>query len=177
MGSRSSSKTATTSNFYDQRQVNDAGGGIVGTGNSQDQSITLVDASTSVTTDAGAFKFASEIGRAQTDAAVQIGATGAQLGNSAIKLASDAQAAAIATVRASNSGAFDLAESSAARAYASSGEALAFGRSVLDAASGAVSSAYDSAADTSSGNKTLLYAGIAAVALVAVTVAFGAFRK
>ncbi|TXC66023.1 hypothetical protein FSC37_09190 [Piscinibacter aquaticus] len=37
--------------------------------------------------------------------------------------------------------------------------------------------AYASASDTSSGNKTLLYAGVAAVALVGVVAAFGFIRR
>ncbi len=49
MGSRSKTNTATTSNFYDQRSVIDAGGGIVGNGNAWDQStnLTSIDARTS----------------------------------------------------------------------------------------------------------------------------------
>lgn len=181
MGSRSNSSTATTSNFYDQREVNDAAGGVIGTGNSQDNSITLIDAST--TTDGGALQYAQAIGLAQTAAA-------RALSDSAVRLASDAQAGAIDSANRSSSRAFDLASSSATQAFQSSGEALDFGRAVLAEAAGLARSAvsqagsqasdaastaagaYQSAADTAAGNKTLIYVGIAAVALVGAVVAF-----
>lgn len=61
MGSRSKSSNSTTSNFYDNRQVNDAGGGVVATGGA-----TVFNTTTDSGSVSAAFNFAKE---AQEDAA------------------------------------------------------------------------------------------------------------
>lgn len=155
MGSKSSSSQKTTSNFYDQRQVNDAAGGIVGSGNTQDNRISIVS------TDAGAIATAKEIATRAIDAA-QASSSGAVAG--AVKVTESA----IEASRYSGGRAFDLAEKSAVQAYSSSGAALDFGRSALEA----VANANASAADSATGNKTLIYVGIAAVAAIGLAVAF-----
>lgn len=159
MGSKSNSKQSTTSNFYDNRQVNDAAGGIVGTGNTQDQSITITDNST--TTDAGAIQAAQAVSIKAIDAA-RLSSAGAVAG------AVQVTESAIDASQYTSGRAFDLAETSATQAFSSSGAALNFGRSALDAVAAAQATAQDSA----TGNKTLIYVGIAAVALVAAVIVF-----
>lgn len=158
MGSRSKSNTATTSSFYDNRSVVDAGGGIVGTGNSWDQSTTLIDGrqtytdasdrsqtytdsrdlsqrftdlsdrSVSISTDGGAFGVVESIGLAQADLAREIAAGGAGTSSAAVQLARESQQAAAGFNERAAGRSFDLAESSQARAFDASGEALGFAR-------------------------------------------------
>lgn len=186
MGSKSKSSTATTSNFYDNRQVNDAGGGIVGSGNFQDQSINLTD-------------------NTRTDSSIRYTDSSSQ--DSSIRYAdssstntnnsrtNNSQTTITTTDGGSVEQAVRLATTATTGAFKNSGDALGFGRDVLadvvglaktvvgqagsqaEAASSIAAGAYAGAADTSSGNKTLVYAGIAAVALVGAAVAFGIFRK
>lgn len=192
MGSRSKSSTATTSNFYDQRQVNDAGGGVIGSGKVDnsikvsdsrrtDNSIKLSDnsrsstsTSTSITySDAGAMK------AAQTMAAQAIKAA-SKTSTDTLKFATKAQNDAASFNANATNKVFALATSSQTAAAKSNSEALRFARDVLgdvtrasQAAQGAVVDAYAGAADSASGNKTLIYAGLASVvAVIGLAVAF-----
>lgn len=158
MGSKSKSNTSTTSNFYDQRQVNDAGGGVIGSGR-QDNSITYTD--NSVSTDAGSIKAAQDIA-VKAIAAAQKSSEGAVAGAVAVTQS------AIDSSEYTTGRAFDLAMKSAVQSSESSGAALGLARNAIDAAN----SAYQGSADTANGNKTLIYAGLAAVALVGVAVLF-----
>lgn len=232
-------QTSSTQNYYDNRSVVDAGGGIVGNGNFVDSSSaysyssftdasdrssrTSIDASQSFTdwsdrstsletsdsrdqsvkisTDGGAFDVIrsvadglNKIGLAQTDAARAIAGQIDSVGGGAVDLALKAQQSAASFNENAANKAFDLARSSSTQAFSSSSEALGFAketfgdvvglaRTVIDQAgdqaksvASTANAAYASASDTSSGNKTLLYAGVAAVALVGIVAAFGAFR-
>lgn len=162
MGSKSKSSTSTTSNFYDQRQVNDAGGGVIG-GGTIDNSISVVDRSSATynTTDAGSIKAAQDI-------AVKAIAAAQKSSDSAVAGAVAVTQSAIDSSEYTTGRAFDLALKSAVQSSESSGAALGLARNAIDAAAGA----YQSAADTGTGNKTLIYAGLAAVALVGVAVLF-----
>ena len=159
MGSRSNSATSTTSNFYDQRQVNDAGGGVIGQGNTQDNRISVTDART--VTDAGSIQAAQAIAIAAIAAARDSSGT-------AVDGAVQVTERAIDASKYSSGRAFDLAEKSAVQSASSSGEALGLARNAIDATKGA----YEAAASSATGNKTLLYVAIGAVALVGVVVAF-----
>lgn len=150
-GSSSSSSTQNTSQYYDQRSVVDAGGGLVGTGNTWVQS----------TTDGGAVSAIRDIGALQADMAKRLVDTNAS------------------TTSSVTSGAFDLAKNAQEGAMSSFGDVLNLTKAVVSQAGAQASSAattaaaaYQSAADTASGNKTLIYAAIAAVAVVGLAVAF-----
>ena len=212
--SRSSSSTAanSTQNYYDSRSVIDAGGGVVGTGNTIDSSRsyqsftdsrdTSTKVQTNITTDGGAFDVVrsvadglNKIGLAQTDAARDIALSADKSMSGSVSLAMKAQEDAASFNELAASKSFDLARSTSTQAFASSSEALGFGRDTFDKVIGlardvvgqagtqaaqvasTANAAYASASDTSSGNKTLLYAGVAAVALVGLAVAFNAFRN
>lgn len=184
MGSRSSSKTSTASTFYDQRQVYDAGGGVVGTGNTQDQSlhltdasnrsINMTDASSTVThnTDGRAFEFARDVGMAQTEAARAIAQASASAGNRALDFATQAQQDAASFNSSALDRTFDLATTSSGEALGLARDAIAAARSSSSDSLATMQTAYQAAADTSSGNKTLIYAALAAVAVIGLAVAF-----
>lgn len=257
MGSKSSSKNQTTSNFYDNRQVNDAGGGVIGSGNRLDNSINLTDRSvtstttrnstdnsinlldrstsntstrTSTTTDNSlryndssdrsvrtttdnSLRYNDSSDRSQrtsytdnsrtsytvTDsgavqAAQAIAIKGLDAGTKgqaeAVKFATKAQNDAASFNAAAVSRVFDLAGASQAAVAKSNSEALGFARDTLNevtdyarevsrmakdqaqAFGSGLAGAYQSAADTNTGNKTLIYAALAAVAVVGVAMAF-----
>jgi len=191
MGSKSSSSTATntTSNYYDQRSVNDAGGGIIGTGNSVDASQTWTDNSQTTWTqnttvvDAGQTEMARQIALAAINAAKD-GSNGAT--SAAIK----AQENAISSNEKAIRGALDLASSSTSAAFKSSSDAMGWAgdrfdqltgltgdllkasQKQADAAATNVAAAYNNAASQANGNKTLTIAALAAVGLVAAVVVF-----
>jgi hypothetical protein len=176
----SSTTTNVEHKYYDQRSVVDAGGGIVGIGNRWDQSTHLTDA------------------RDQSDRSIRIDAStdgGAfdvvkHVADDTFDLAQRAQSDAASFNAAAANRSFDLASSSSAQAYKSNADALGFARGsfgdVLDLAksvvgqagtqakdaAATVTSAYQAAADTATGNKTLIYVAIGAVALVGVAFAF-----
>jgi hypothetical protein len=205
MGLFSSNKSSTTNqsttNQFDQRQVNDAGGGIVGSGNQFDQSIRYTDSRTSSTTinntDGGAFALVGRVAdgvadtsRMQTLAAERIAGQAGASSKDAFALAQRAQAdAAGFNLNAANRS-FDLARSSSAAAFDASSDAMGFardsfgkladlartvvgqaGEQAADAAATA-SGAYQAAADTGNGNKTLVYAALGVVAVAALAFAF-----
>ena len=153
MGSKSTSRTETTSNFYDQRQVNDAAGGVVGMGNLQDNSVTMIDA-----------------GSIQAAQAIAIHAISAARDSSASAVAGAVRVTedAIDASQYTSGRAFDLATKSAVQSASSSGEAIGLARNAIDATAGA----YSAAAASATGNKTLIYVAIGAVALVGIVVAF-----
>lgn len=154
-GSSSSSSTQNTSQYYDQRSVVDAGGGIVGTGNAWDQSIHLTDNSTK--TDSGAFGVVRDIGALQADMAKHLADNGASMTSGAFDLAKNAQEGAVSSF----ADVLDLTKAVVSQAGAQASTAAS-----------TAAAAYQSAADTSSGNKTLIYAALAAVAVVGLAVAF-----
>lgn len=225
----STNQTSTSSNYNDNRQVNDAGGGVVGSGNWQDNSTntsTFADFSqywadqsnrsnnwsnsvggddrsnrstniitTTNTTDGGAFDAMQAMGLAQTEAARAIGLRAFdstdRMGIASINAAQRAQESAMSTIDGALSKFLNFAESGQAEAYKSSREALGFqmqGFGQLAKLSGDLvqaataqtakandqaKAAYQGAADSASGNRTLLLAALAAVAVVAVV----AFNK
>lgn len=223
----SSTTNQQTTNNYDQRQVNDAGGGVIGTGNVLDNSTSMSyaaftdsrdlsqsftdfsnrsttdsrDQSVRISTDGGAFDVVRsvadglrQIGVDQTAAARDIALRADTAGSNAMTFAIKAQESAAGFNELAAGRAFDLARSTSTQAFASSGEALGFTRDtfgkVVDLAQSVIgqagtqaaqvastaNAAYASASDTSSGNKTLLYAGIAAVALVGIVAVARAFK-
>lgn len=209
-GSNKSSSTTTqsTTNNYDQRQVNDAGGGVIGQGNNLDNSLSYASftdsrsTTTNVSTDGGAFDVVrsvadgiTRIGVDQVAAARDIALRADTQSSGAMDFARQAQQSAAGFNELAASKAFDLARSSSTQAFESSGAALGFTRDtfsdVVSLAKDVIGqagdqaktvattagAAYASASDTSSGNKTLLYAGIAAVALVGVVAAFGFMKR
>lgn len=182
MGSKSKSSSKQTSNFYDNRQVNDAGGGVIGSGTvdnsiqlvdgsrtSTDNSIKLSDSSRTSTvntvSDSGAIKAAQQIA---TDA-IKATSTGqasafnfaSTSAKEAMTLATKAQTASASFNEQALSKAFDLAKSSQAQAFSNMTEAL-----------GGVASSWQASADTNNGNRTLILAALGAVALVGVAMAF-----
>ncbi|TXC66024.1 hypothetical protein FSC37_09195 [Piscinibacter aquaticus] len=120
--------------------MNDAGGGVIGSGTvdnslSYQQFTDSRNQSTTVVTDGGAFDVVrsvadglSRIGLAQTDAAREIATRADAAGNSAMTFAMRAQQDAAGFNELAASKSFDLARSSAAQAFASSGEAIGFTR-------------------------------------------------
>ena len=151
----------------------------------------------SISTDGGAFDLVrhvadgiTTIGRDQIDYARDLASRADTMGKSATDFAIRSQEAAVGFADQAAGRAFDLARSSAAQAFASSGDALGFTRdtfaSVIDLASKAVDqagrqageaastagAAYSAATNTASGNKTLIYMAIGAVALVGAVAAF-----
>lgn len=189
--SKNATSTASTSQYYDNRSVVDAAGGIVGSGNAWDQSLHLTDASstTNVVTDGRSFDLVRDIGLAQADTARAIALGGSTMGTDALELGFAAQARAVDSATHTSNSAFDLARSSQANAFESSGEALGFARETFgdvlglartvvgqagtqaDTAASTAAAAYSSATDSSSGNKTLIYAGVAAVAAIGLAAA------
>ena len=153
MGSRSKSTTETTSQFYDNREVNDAAGGVIGTRNVQDNRITMVDA-----------------GSIQAAQAIAIAAIAAAKDSSGSAVAGAVRVTERAIDASEYVGgrAFDLAEKSSVQSSSSSGQALGLARDAMDATAGA----YSAAAASATGNKTLIYVAIGAVALVGIVVAF-----
>lgn len=154
---------------------------------SSDRSV-RIDARTS--TDGGAFDIVRQLGdgvaqtmRMQSTYARDIAMAGAGTANEAFAFAQDAQEGAASFSSAQLGRAFDLARTSQAMAFESSGAALnsmretfsdalalasetigQAGRQASEAADTA-SGAYSAAADTSSGNKTVVYVGLAVVGL------------
>lgn len=207
----------TTNNYADNRQVNDAGGGVIGTGNVQtvdsstrtrqtwtdnsDRSQTWADNSDrstfiqNSTVDGGAFSALTDVSKAQTEAAAQIAKRGLDtvdlLGVKAFNFGQYAQDRAMDTVDSSTAAALRLAETSATKAYENSSKALGFqiegfgqlaqlaGDVVRSAnqqssqANAQARDAYDGAVSQTNGNKTLLLAACAVVAVVA----FASFGK
>jgi hypothetical protein len=155
-GSKSSSTTTNaTTNNYDQRSIADAGEGIVGgMGNT-------IDRSTSSTinyqaTDAGSIGQAFNL--AQSSQAVAFDSTSNALG-----FANASSGQALGFARESFADLAGLAKTVV-------GQAAQQASAVVDnsaKATAAVASAYQASADTATGNKTLIYAGLAAVAVVA----------
>ena len=152
-------------------------------------------------TDGGAFDVVRDVadgvsrfGLAQIGLARDLATRADASSSSAMTLAMRAQQDAASFNEGAAGKAFDLARSSAAQAFASSGDAIGFTRDTFAdvvglardvvgqagdqarTAAGTAGAAYSSASDTSSGNKTLVYAGIAVVALVGVVVAFKSFK-
>ena len=144
-------------------------------------------------TDGGAFDIVrnvadglTSVGLAQVGAARDLARRVDSQGTAATDFAIKAQEQAVGFAEGAAGRAFDLARSSAAQAFASSGDALGFTRdtfakgvdlareSVQQAGTQATTAAataggaYQSAADTSSGNKSLIYVGLAVVGLVGV---------
>lgn len=224
MGSRKS-ETKTENQYYDQRMVNDAGGGVIGSGtvdNSTNWTQAITDARTttdsgnttwtqttnnsdsstrsyensgntswtSTVTDGGAIDAMRQIGLAQADLAERITKIGSDTAGRAMGATIQAQENALATVRATNTDALNLARSSTAQAFDSVSSALGFSSKGMDTmaaltssligsaqrqadqAAGTAQAAYASAASQANGNKTLTIAALAAVAVVAAAVVF-----
>lgn len=198
MGSKkSSTSTNTTSQYTDNRSVVDAGGGIVGQGNSWDQSQTWLqntettsnwnDNSTSTlnysVVDAGQTEMARQVALAAINAAKDSSTT-------ATSAAINAQSNAITSNERAVKGVLDLAQSNSNAAFKSSADAMGWagerfdqlagmtgdllkaGQKQADAAATNVAAAYNSAASQANGNKTLTIAALAAVGLVAAVVVF-----
>lgn len=214
--------TETTNNYADNRQVFDLGGGVLGDGNSQDNSSNWAydgsqtwadnsdrsnnwsnavgrdDRSNRSTNysvvDGGAFTAMERLGLAQTDAAKAIGlraydSNDRQNANS-LTFATKAQEGALSTVGDATARALALAEKNSSQAFDSSAKALGMqlqgwgqlaglAGDVVQAAtkqtaqaSEQARAAFTTAADQTTGNRTLILAGLAAVAVVAF-VAFG----
>jgi hypothetical protein len=199
MGSKkSSTQTNTTTAYYDQRQVNDAGGGIAGSGNYWDSSTTwaqLTDASNNSTnhwTDNSTTTY-QVLDAGQTEAARQIAlaaiTAARDSSTTATSAAVRAQESAIASGERTTRGALDLAQTSTAAAFRSNTEAMGWAGERFDQLTGLtsdllkasaknadsaaanVAGAYSAAASQANGNKTLTIAALAAVGLVAVVVA------
>lgn len=155
-----------------------------------------IDNRTTTTTDGGAFGVVSNVvdgimqfGMAQTDLARDLAGRADSFRAGATDFAVKAQELAIGFSDDQANRAFDLARSSAAQAFNSSAEAIGFTRETFaqtmelvgdamsqagmqaGAAADTAGAAYASATSTASGNKTLIYAAIGAVALVGVAVA------
>jgi hypothetical protein len=159
----------TTHNNYDQRSVNDAGGGAVGDGN------------TVTVTDGGAFDIVGRLADgmnanslAQTQAATAIASSAGGLGTGAMAFASQAQEDASSFNLDALERTFDLASASAANARGSSSDALGFARETFGKALGAVTAsgdavagAYANATDSATGNRTLILVGIGVIGLAA----------
>lgn len=197
MGLFSSNKSATTNqsttNQYDQRSVTDAGGGIVGSGNAFDQS----SQTTINNTDGGAFALVGRVAdgvadtsRMQTMAAERIADAAGASSHAAFEFAERAQSDAASFNLSAADRVFDLASSGQSQAFASSRDAMGFaqesfgelaslarevvGQAGTQAATAAAtaSGAYQAAADTGNGNKTLVYAALGVVAVAALAFAF-----
>lgn len=189
-GGKSSTSNQTTSSYYDNRSVVDAGGGIVGTGNTWDQSTNL----TSISVDGGAINAIKSMGIAQTEAARDIAIKGAASGSAAMDFARQAQEDASSYNKAALDRSMDLSDSAQKFAMTANDAALSFAGKNFDKVLGMTQdvvkqastnasnaadvarSAYQSAADTAAGNKTLIYVAIGAVALVGVVAAAIAFK-
>lgn len=170
-GSKSSTSTSTTNNNYDQRSVNDAGGGIVGSRNTLDASQTWVqttDASQSSSwsdrsvsnwtdsssssssvniTDGGAVAAMSEMGAAQAGAAQAIAA---QAIGAARESASGAVGAALKSQQnaiGANAGvlqsALGFSSTTANQAFASSAAAMGWAGEAFDKLTGLTSKVLD----------------------------------
>ncbi len=157
MGSRkSSTQTNTTTAYYDQRQVNDAGGGIAGSGNAWDSSTNWVDASqtswTQTTDNSNRSRNnwtdnsttnVQTIDAGQTEAARQIAmaaiTAARDSSNAATSAAARAQEAAISSGERSTRGALDLAQTSTAAAFRSSTEAMGWAGERFDQLTGLTS--------------------------------------
>lgn len=175
---KSKTSTTTTNTFNDNREVNDAGGGLVGDGN------------VITSTDGGAFELVGNVAQLQLDATRSIADAGRGTTDSAFAFAERAQADAASFNDSAARRVFDLASSSQARAFDSSGEALGFARETFGdvlglarnvvgqageqarEASTVAAGAYSSAADSGTGNRTLAYAGLAVVAVLALPMIF-----
>lgn len=146
------STTQTTVNNYDQRSVIDAGGGIVGEGNT-----VVNETNTNVmSSDPLAFDLAGR-------SVAQVGDSFADLiaaGQSMVGANTDAFTKAIA-------GAMDLAKG----AQSAQGRALESVARAGQDASAAAASAYQGAADSASGTRQITMLGIGALALVLILVA------
>lgn len=161
MGSRkSTSAPVTTTTQTDARQVVDAGGGIVGSGNTWDQSTSYTDSSstsanwwqdnsdrststwtdasqtTITTTDPGAFLFAGDFARAQTTASAAIARDAI---DAARRSSEGATAAALratqdatAAMSDTQARAFGLADSAARLGYQSGRDALGWAAERFD---------------------------------------------
>lgn len=182
MGSKKSSTTTNTTNeFFDQRQVNDAGGGIIGSRNdlSTNWSSTWEQNNTdsssksysnsgnttwnATTTDGGAIKGMETVALAQKDLAGQIARINADSSGRVVDAALKSQEGALASVNLANSKAFDFAMEQTKAAFKSGADALGLANKAADGLAGA----YSAAASQSNGNKTLTIAAVAAVGLVA----------
>lgn len=221
MGSKkNSTSTSTSSQYYDNRSVVDAGGGIVGNGNtwdqgtyltsqtsttdnsikvddSRDQSIRMEDSrdqSVRISVDGGAISAIERMGLAQTEAAKDIAIKAATTGLGAMDFAKQTQEDAASFNKTAFARSMDMADGAQKFALTANDAALSFAgknfdkilgmaqdvvkQSSSNAASAAdvAKSAYQSAADTATGNKTLIYVAVGAVALVGVVAAVMAFK-
>jgi hypothetical protein len=166
--SSSSSTTSSEVNNYDQRSVVDNTGGIFGSGNQVDNSLTVIDSRTITQTDAGAV-------RASMDAltnSLSIGFDGLEgigaQNQRSIERAFDSADLQSMTAREAILSAFDLqgdAQRNSRETYAS---ALSYADSALNAAT----NAYKTNADSSSGNRTVILAAIAVVGIVGAGLIF-----
>jgi LPXTG-motif cell wall-anchored protein len=166
------------------------------------RSITNIDAadrSTNISTDGGAFAIVQSVAdgvadtsRLQVDLTRRMAELNAGTGNMAFEFAQRAQESAAGFNTAALRGSFDLAAQAAANGRGSIDAALGFARETwasalqladkvtdqagqqADQAATVAAGAYQSAADTSSGNRTLVLAGLAVVGLAA---GFFFFRK
>lgn len=220
----STTNTETTNNYADNRQVFDLGGGVLGDGNTQDNSQSYsygYDASQTwadnsnrsnnwqssiggddrsnrstnyTTTDGGAITAIERMGMAQTEAAKAIGLrafdSNDRTTKTAVDFATKAQENALASVDNTTARALALVEKNSAQSFDSSARALGmqmqgWGKlaglagDVVQAAtkqtaqaSEQARAAFNTAADQTTGNRTLILAGLAAVAIVGL-MAFG----
>jgi hypothetical protein len=169
---------------------------------SSNRSTTIIDAadrSTHISTDGGAFDIVARIAdgvadtsRDQLAVTQRMAELNAGTGNMAFEFAQRAQESAAGFNTAALRGSFDLAAQAAANGRGSIDAALGFARETwasaldladkvtdqagqqADQAASVAAGAYQSAADTSSGNRTLVLSGLAVVGMAA---AFFFFRR
>jgi hypothetical protein len=167
-GGNSKSKTTTNNTWNDNRSVNDAGGGVVGSGNTQDNSIQITDNShtTNTTTDHGAVRAAVDMTEAAFTTAGELGSDALTLGRGAISGAFESSADALDFGRSTLADVVGLAQSVVSQAG-----------SQAETAATILRGAQTDQADSSTGDRTLKIAAVAAVALVAAVVGFAALRK
>lgn len=165
-GGNSKSKSKVTQTWNDNRQVNDAGGGVVGSGNTQDNSVRITDNSTHTTTDHGAVQAAVDITEAGIGAVTELGGDLVTMGRGAIDGAYKSSSDALDFGRDLFGDVIGLAESVVSQAG-----------SQAETASTILRGAQTDQADSSTGDRTLKIAAVAAVALVAAVVGFAALRK
>ena len=182
MGLFSSSKSSSTTqltenNQYDQRQVYDAGGGLIGNGSFMDTSSFLDLSNRSTTSIDTSNRSTTNITNTSVDAGT-------------VALAQRSQEAAASVMSGAMKDSFTFASGNNAAAFQNSRDAMGLVETAMDKAmslardvttqagsqaaqaAATANTAYQSAADTSTGNKTLIYVAMAAVALVAAGILF-----
>ncbi|WP_416762726.1 hypothetical protein ACNI65_09985 [Roseateles sp. So40a] len=164
---------------------------------SRDQSIRMEDSrdqSVRISVDGGAISAIERMGLAQTEAAKDIAIKAATSGLGAMDFAKQTQEDAAAFNKTAFARSMDMADSAQKFALTANDAALSFAGNKFDkllgmaqdvvsqssknatSAADVAKSAYQSAADTAAGNKTLIYVAIGAVALVGVVAAAIAFK-